>query len=93
MGHSEAINKNVYECPMAIQEITRVGKMLSNVDNHAFNRENVHEAPHDMTNPEGSQQSSSACQALETLGHQNGSGNEESEELDKQTACKNQGGK
>ena len=48
MGHSEAINKNVYQCPMATQEITRVGKMLSNIDNHAFTRENVHEAPHDM---------------------------------------------
>ena len=67
--------------------------MLSNIDNHAFTRVNVHEAPHDMTNPEGNQQSSSACQALETLGHQNGSGNEESEDLDKQTACKKSGGK
>ena len=93
MGHSEAINKHVYQCPMAIQEITRVGKMLSNIDNHAFTRENVHEAPHDMTNPEGNQQSSSVCQALETFGHQNGSGNAESEDLDKQTACKKSGGK
>ena len=58
MEHSEAINKNTYQSPMAIQEITRVGKMLSNIDNHAFTRENFHEAPYDMTNPEGNKQSS-----------------------------------
>ena len=58
MEHSEAINKNAYQCSMAIQVITRVGKMLSNIVNHAFTPERVHEAPHDMTNPQGNKQSS-----------------------------------
>ncbi|GFN94870.1 histone-lysine N-methyltransferase setd8-a [Plakobranchus ocellatus] len=30
MGHSEAINKNVYQCPLAVNEITRVGHFLLN---------------------------------------------------------------
>ncbi|GFO28875.1 hypothetical protein PoB_005538000 [Plakobranchus ocellatus] len=28
MGHSKAINKNLYQCPLAVNEITRVGKFL-----------------------------------------------------------------
>ncbi|GFN81846.1 hypothetical protein PoB_000835200 [Plakobranchus ocellatus] len=31
MGHSEAINKNVYRCPLAVNEITRVGHFLLNI--------------------------------------------------------------
>ncbi|GFO11656.1 histone-lysine N-methyltransferase setd8-a [Plakobranchus ocellatus] len=30
MGHSEAINKNVYQCPQTVNEITRVGRFLLN---------------------------------------------------------------
>ena len=30
MGHSETINKNVYQCPLAVQEVTQVGKFLIN---------------------------------------------------------------
>ena len=33
MGHSENINKNVYQSPLALMEITHVGKHLSNFDN------------------------------------------------------------
>ena len=32
MGHSEAINENIYQCPPAVREITHVGKILANVD-------------------------------------------------------------
>lgn len=32
MGHSSEINKNVYQCPLAIQEVTRVGKYLASID-------------------------------------------------------------
>ena len=30
MGHSETINKNVYQCPLAVQEVTQVGKFPIN---------------------------------------------------------------
>ena len=33
MGHSESINQNVYQCPLAIQEITRVGSFFDDIDN------------------------------------------------------------
>ena len=33
MGHSESINKNVYQCPIAIREITEVGQFLDKIDN------------------------------------------------------------
>ena len=33
MGHSESINQNVYQCPLAIQEITRVGSFFHDIDN------------------------------------------------------------
>ena len=33
MGHSETINKNVYQCPLAVREVTQVGKFLLNDDN------------------------------------------------------------
>ena len=32
LGHSEQINKNVYQCPMAVKEITVVGKKLLDID-------------------------------------------------------------
>lgn len=32
MGHSEEINKNIYQCPLATQEITIVGKFLDTID-------------------------------------------------------------
>ncbi|KAK7487420.1 hypothetical protein BaRGS_00021382, partial [Batillaria attramentaria] len=32
MGHSAAINKDVYQCPLAITEMTRVGGFLSKLD-------------------------------------------------------------
>ncbi|GFS00397.1 transposon Tf2-6 polyprotein [Elysia marginata] len=66
MRHSEAINRNVYQCTMAIQEITRVGKILSNIDSNASNLRR--EAAHDMANTEGKRQSLSVCEALGTLG-------------------------
>ena len=91
MGHSESINRNVYQCPMAIKEITTVGKMLSNIDINASTFVTVNEAAHGMRNPEENQQSSSPCEALETLVDQNTSVNEESETLDNQTACEKSG--
>ena len=91
MGHSEAINRNVYQCPMALQEITKVGKMLSNIDHDISASETVNETAHGMRNPEENQQSSSACETLETLVDQNTSVNEESETLDNQTACEKSG--
>ena len=33
MGHSETINKEVYQCPLAVKEITEVGKFFDNIDN------------------------------------------------------------
>jgi len=32
MGHSENMNRNVYQCPMAVAAITKVGKHLSHID-------------------------------------------------------------
>ncbi|XP_052063070.1 uncharacterized protein LOC127702809 [Mytilus californianus] len=32
MGHSEEINKHVYQCPLAVQEITKVGKFFYLMD-------------------------------------------------------------
>ena len=32
MGHSENMNKNVYQCPMAVAAVTKVGKYLSHID-------------------------------------------------------------
>ncbi|XP_077966290.1 uncharacterized protein LOC120348272 isoform X6 [Styela clava] len=32
MGHSSDINKNVYQCPLAIEEITQVGKYFADID-------------------------------------------------------------
>ena len=37
MGHSESINKHVYQTPLAIQEITKVGKNL-----HLFKTQQVY---------------------------------------------------
>lgn len=32
MGHSKEINRDVYQCPMAVQEITLIGKFLKKLD-------------------------------------------------------------
>ena len=32
MGHSEDINKDIYQAPLAIMSITRVGKQLMQID-------------------------------------------------------------
>ena len=32
MGHSESMNKDRYQCPPAVQELTRVGKVLHSID-------------------------------------------------------------
>ena len=36
MGHSEEINKHVYQCPTAVKEITTVGRYLRSIDGNAF---------------------------------------------------------
>lgn len=36
MGHSEEINRNVYQCPLGTQEITRVGKFLDELDSGKY---------------------------------------------------------
>ena len=41
MGHSEQMNKNVYQCPLAIREVTQVGKfLLNNIDNNSCEHTN-----------------------------------------------------
>jgi len=37
MGHSEQINEEVYQCPLAIREITQVGGFLHSLDTHGKN--------------------------------------------------------
>lgn len=32
MGHSDSINRDVYQCPLAIQEVTQVGKYFASID-------------------------------------------------------------
>jgi integrase len=32
MGHSDSINRNVYQCPPAVIEVTKVGRFLQNID-------------------------------------------------------------
>lgn len=36
MGHSESMNKDRYQCPPAVQELTRVGKVLHTIDNGIY---------------------------------------------------------
>ena len=36
MGHSESMSKNKYQCPLAIQEVTKVGKFFNQVDQGIF---------------------------------------------------------
>ncbi|XP_069105781.1 uncharacterized protein [Argopecten irradians] len=43
MGHSEEINKNVYQCPLAIQEMTKVGRFLDNIDKQSARDDNTTE--------------------------------------------------
>ncbi|GFR97225.1 histone-lysine N-methyltransferase SETD8-A [Elysia marginata] len=52
MGHSETINKNVYQCPLAVREVTQVGKFLLNNDNNGYltNAENGHQGSLDQVN-------------------------------------------
>ena len=38
MGHSEDISRNVYQAPLAIQEINRVGKQLMQIDQGKLHR-------------------------------------------------------
>ena len=38
MGHSEDINRNVYQAPLAIQEITSMGKQLMQIDEGKLHR-------------------------------------------------------
>ncbi|RUS79961.1 hypothetical protein EGW08_012262 [Elysia chlorotica] len=89
MGHSEAINRNVYQCPMAIHEITRVGKMLSHIDSHNPTLVNVNEtaSANDTASPEDNQEHPSACEVLETSKDQNNSANQGSDILDTQPGC------
>ena len=35
MGHSEGINRDVYQCPLALKEITEVGSFLNTLDKGA----------------------------------------------------------
>ncbi|XP_077974938.1 uncharacterized protein LOC120330366 isoform X1 [Styela clava] len=42
MGHSKEINKNVYQCPLAVQEITQVGSYLANIDGFSLPQGNLH---------------------------------------------------
>ena len=39
MGHSESINQNVYQCPLAIQEIPQIGSFFDNIDNQNLSPE------------------------------------------------------
>jgi hypothetical protein len=32
MGHSDSVNKNIYQAPLAHQEVTRVGRHLKEID-------------------------------------------------------------
>ena len=34
MGHSETTNMNIYQCPPAVHEITKIGRLLDNLDSH-----------------------------------------------------------
>ena len=54
MGHSEQINKDVYQCPLAIREIREVGSFLKEIDTRTVHKE-MHESStsqaqsHEMT--------------------------------------------
>jgi hypothetical protein len=43
MGHSESVNKNVYQCPLAVTEITQVGNFLLNSIDVAQGQTMAHE--------------------------------------------------
>ena len=43
MGHSEQINKDVYQCPLAIREIREVGSFLKEIDTRTVHKE-MHES-------------------------------------------------
>ena len=43
MGHSQQINRDVYQCPLAVKEVTMVGKFLETLD------QETHETPETHT--------------------------------------------
>ena len=43
MGHSQQINRDVYQCPLAVKEVTQVGKFLDTLD------QETHETPETHT--------------------------------------------
>lgn len=57
MGHSEAVNRNVYQCPMAVKEVTRVGQFLASIDN----REGGEQQDSQQENAVAAHQSSKMC--------------------------------
>lgn len=45
MGHSEKINENVYQCPPAMREITKIGKVLKQFDDSGIYSNSVYPCP------------------------------------------------
>ncbi|XP_070191728.1 uncharacterized protein [Littorina saxatilis] len=45
MGHSEVINKTVYQCPLAIRELTAVGGFLQCLDSNNYGKTHAKHAP------------------------------------------------
>ncbi|GFR68669.1 histone-lysine N-methyltransferase SETD8-A, partial [Elysia marginata] len=50
MGHSQQINRDVYQCPLAVKEVTQVGKLLDTLDQETHETPETH-AP-DQETPE-----------------------------------------
>ena len=44
MGHSQQINRDVYQCPLAVKEVTQVGKFLDTLD-HETSETHTHMRP------------------------------------------------
>ena len=47
MGHSQQINRDVYQCPLAVKEVTQVGKFLDTLDQETHETSETHTLDHE----------------------------------------------
>ncbi|GFO41921.1 hypothetical protein PoB_006842600 [Plakobranchus ocellatus] len=79
MGHSEANNKNVYQCPLAVNEITRVGHFLLNtVDAQTYVPEPSYESNNKSQDKNDVSVDTEACEREETFDAPDQTGQKES---------------
>ena len=80
MGHSELIKKHVYQTPMAVKEITTVGKFLHGLDRTTRENERAAESQHQAYNATelGTKYATSSLQKQHNADQKRGSSNKKS---------------